>query len=210
MKAARPVGEKKRPGTLHAEELRARCNKPTDAHRGELRDGAMMTVIRRVNHRRALGARARAQSVVAARRVRHGSSPLPARRRLQPISFPPPSRPGLYPWLSAGTGLISDEQIQAYCDAVAREFRPQKIILFGSYAWGQATAHSDIDLLVVMPFHGSPVTKARQIRARFDTPFALDLLVRRPEFIAARLRERDMFVELVMAQGRVMYESQHA
>jgi hypothetical protein len=59
-----------------------------------------------------------------------------------------------------------------------------------------------------MPFHGRPVSKARQIRARFDTPFPWDLLVRRPEFIAERIRERDIFIELVLAQGRVMYESQ--
>ncbi len=67
-----------------------------------------------------------------------------------------------------------------------------------------------MDLLVVLPFHGNDVTKAIQIRSRFDTPFALDLLVRKPQFITARLRERDMFIELVMEQGLVMYESKHA
>jgi hypothetical protein len=41
MKAAKPAAEKKTPGTLHAEELRARCNKLTDAERSELRDEAM-------------------------------------------------------------------------------------------------------------------------------------------------------------------------
>ncbi len=48
---------------------------------------------------------------------------------------------------------------------------------------------------------------ALQIRSRFDAPFPLDMLVRKPEFIAQRLRERDMFVEMVMTQGRVVYES---
>ena len=38
----------------------------------------------------------------------------------------------------------------------------------------------------------------------------MDLLVRKPEFIVSRLRERDMFVEEVMTQSCVMYESQHA
>jgi predicted nucleotidyltransferase len=107
-------------------------------------------------------------------------------------------------------GVIPHERIQAYCEAVAREFRPRKIILFGSYAYGQPTADSDVDLLVIMPFHGSDVSKAMQIRARFDTPFPMDLIVRKPEFIAQRQRERDMFIELVMGQGQVMYESQHA
>ncbi len=97
--------------------------------------------------------------------------------------------------------------MQSYCDAVAQEFRPQKIILFGSYAYGQPTADSDVDLLVILPFRGNDLTKAIQIRSRFDTPFPMDLLVRKPKFIASRLRERDMFVEEVMTQGRVMYES---
>jgi len=109
-----------------------------------------------------------------------------------------------------GARLVSRKLVQNYCDAVAREFRPEKIILFGSHAYGKPTPNSDVDLLVILPFRGNDVAKAAQIRSRFDTPFPMDLLVRKPEFIAARLRERDMFVEEVMTQGRVMYESQHA
>jgi predicted nucleotidyltransferase len=98
-------------------------------------------------------------------------------------------------------------EIKAYCDAVAREFHPQKIILFGSHAYGEPTMDSDVDLLIILPFRGNEVSKAGQIRSRFDAPFALDLLVRKPDFIAERLRERDMFIELVINRGQVMYES---
>ena len=106
-----------------------------------------------------------------------------------------------------GARLVNRKLVQSYCDAVAQEFRPQKIILFGSHAYGQPTADSDVDLLVILPFRGNDTAKAIQIRSRFATPFPMDLLVRKPEFIATRLRERDMFVEAVMTQGRVMYES---
>jgi predicted nucleotidyltransferase len=105
---------------------------------------------------------------------------------------------------------IHPRRIRAYCDAIAQEFRPQKIMLFGSHAYGEPTPDSEVDLLVILSFRGNDMAKAIQIRSRFDTPFPLDLLVRKPEFIAERLRERDMFIELVMTQGRVMYESQHA
>jgi predicted nucleotidyltransferase len=98
-------------------------------------------------------------------------------------------------------------EIKACCDAVAREFHPQKIILFGSHAYGEPTMDSDVDLLIILPFRGNEVSKAGQIRSRFDAPFALDLLVRKPDFIAERLRERDMFIELVINRGQVMYES---
>jgi predicted nucleotidyltransferase len=106
--------------------------------------------------------------------------------------------------------LVSRRLVQSYCDAVAREFHPQKIILFGSYATGNPTPDSDVDLMVILPFRGNEVAKAAEIRSRFDTPFPMDLLVRKPEMIAARLRERDMFVEEVMTHGHVMYENQHA
>ena len=115
-----------------------------------------------------------------------------------------------WPWLSAATGLVPRRRIRRYCEAVAREFNPEKIILFGSYAYGRPNADSDVDLLVVLAFRGSDLQKAIQIRARFDAPFPLDLLVRKPGFVTERLRERDMFIEQVVNQGVVMYENQHA
>jgi predicted nucleotidyltransferase len=96
--------------------------------------------------------------------------------------------------------------IREYCLAVARTFHPEKIILFGSHAYGKPTPDSDVDLMVILPFPGNEINKAAEIRARFDAPFPLDLLVRKPRFIAERLRERDMFIELVMEQGVILYE----
>jgi predicted nucleotidyltransferase len=91
-----------------------------------------------------------------------------------------------------------------------REFRPDKIVLFGSYAYGKPTSDSDVDLLVILRFRGRDSRKASEIRSHFRTPFPLDLLVRKPEFIKSRLKERDMFIELVLSQGRVLYEAKHA
>ena len=42
-------------------------------------------------------------------------------------------------------------QIQRYCDAIAAAFKPARIFLFGSYAYGQPTEDSDVDVMVVMP-----------------------------------------------------------
>jgi predicted nucleotidyltransferase len=106
--------------------------------------------------------------------------------------------------------LIPKRRIRAYCNAVAREFQPDKIILFGSYAYGQPTAESDVDLLVVLAFRGNDVSKAMQIRSRFKTPFPMDILVRKPKFVHERLLERDMFIEQVVKHGRVLYESKHS
>jgi predicted nucleotidyltransferase len=115
-----------------------------------------------------------------------------------------------WPWVSAVTGLVPRRRIRDYCLAVAREFHPERIILFGSYAYGRPSADSDVDLLVVLAFRGSDLRKAMQIRSRFDAPFPLDLLVRKPRFISERLRERDMFIEQLVNEGVVVYENQHA
>lgn len=103
-------------------------------------------------------------------------------------------------------GTSRRREIQMYCEAVAREFRPQKIILFGSHAYGRPTPDSDVDLMIILPFHGNEIRKAGEIRSRLDAPFPLDLLVRKPRFIEQRLGERDMFIELVMKRGVVLYE----
>lgn len=60
-----------------------------------------------------------------------------------------------------------------------------------------------------MNFRGSDLNKAIEIRAQIDASFPVDLLVRKPKFIAERLRERDMFIEQVMQQGIPIYEGKH-
>jgi predicted nucleotidyltransferase len=62
--------------------------------------------------------------------------------------------------------------IRSFCNQVAREFRPQKIILFGSYAGGRPTEASDVDLLVIMPHRGSAVRKAVEIEMKVRMPEA--------------------------------------
>ncbi|MEY2394628.1 MAG: uncharacterized protein QOF94_973 [Acidobacteriaceae bacterium] len=158
-------------------------------------NSVMKATVPTVHHRPAQAARRRRGRL-------HDQAPSAPPRRAPPGGF--------RKTLSDEGGLIPQERIQAYCDAVGREFRPSKIILFGSYAYGKPSPDSDVDLLVVMPFRGSDVAKGIQLRSRFDTPFPMDLIVRKPEFVAQRQRERDMFIELVVSQGQVLYESQHA
>jgi predicted nucleotidyltransferase len=102
-------------------------------------------------------------------------------------------------------------QIRKFSQAVARRFHPEKIILFGSYAYGRPTEDSDVDLLVIMPR-----TRARgermSVRIRHAVPrnFALDLLVRTPADVARRLRWGDGFLQEVMDKGEILYEAGNA
>ena len=101
-----------------------------------------------------------------------------------------------------GTRRVGRNQIAAYCRVVAREFKPEKIILFGSYACGKPTKDSDVDLVVIMPFRGSDTKMVVKIRTRVEAPFPMDMLVWKP----GKYSRLESFNREVLTQGRVMYE----
>jgi len=105
--------------------------------------------------------------------------------------------------------MVTRRQIKAYAAEIAREFRPRRIILFGSYAYGKPTPDSDVDLLVIMPHRGRGVHKAIEIGLKSPAPFPCDLLVRSPTKIRQRLAWGDCFIKEVINKGKVLYEADH-
>ena len=103
--------------------------------------------------------------------------------------------------------MSRSRQIRSFSTELARRFRPQKIILFGSHASQKATADSDVDMLVVMPHRGPAAMQAARIRQQVRAPFALDLIVRSPAVLKRRLKLGDSFLREVMSEGKVLYES---
>ena len=103
--------------------------------------------------------------------------------------------------------VVKPNQIRAFSNAIAREFRPRKIVLFGSYAYGKPGEDSDVDVLVIMPFNRKRGRKSLEIRQRIPADFPLDLIVRTPEFIARRLRWGDCFIQEILTKGNVLYEA---
>jgi predicted nucleotidyltransferase len=95
--------------------------------------------------------------------------------------------------------------IRRYARAIAEEFDPDKIILFGSYAYGTPHEESDVDLLVVMPARNQH-DQAVRILWRLASPFRLDLIVRTPKQMAWRLEEGESFLTTIVTQGKVLYE----
>jgi len=104
---------------------------------------------------------------------------------------------------------ITRQQIQSYAEEVARQFKPQRIILFGSYAYGKPTPDSDVDLLVILPHEGKDWRQAARIRGRLRAAFPLDLLVRTPEEVERRVAEGDPFLADIQSTGEVLYENRH-
>jgi uncharacterized protein len=106
--------------------------------------------------------------------------------------------------------IVSLDQIQLFSQAIVDKFQPEKVILFGSYAYGKPTQDSDVDILVILNFEGRAIHKAIEIRQAVDYHFPLDLLARTPENIQQRLAMGDFFIRDIMEKGRVLYESHYA
>src|SRR6266542_4127760 len=102
---------------------------------------------------------------------------------------------------------VTSALIRKYADQIAKQFHPNKIILFGSYAYGKPTEDSDVDILVIMPFKGSNPEKATEIWMATKPKFPIDIMVRKPAEIKKRLGMGDFFLREITEKGKVLYES---
>lgn len=99
--------------------------------------------------------------------------------------------------------------IRRYARAIADRFQPQKIILFGSYAYGTPHSGSDVDILVIMPAQNE-LAQSWKIDRALARNFSVHLIVRTPKNMAWRLREGDWFLRDIVARGKVLYEKTDA
>jgi predicted nucleotidyltransferase len=95
--------------------------------------------------------------------------------------------------------------IRRYARQIAEKFQPEKIILFGSYAYGEPHEWSDVDILVVMPARNQ-IDQALRIDLTLDAPFPVDLIVRTPKRLRRDWENGDWFLREVLAKGKVLYE----
>lgn len=116
------------------------------------------------------------------------------------------NKPKPEPWYRGAD--IPMRVIRDYARRVAERFRPEKIILFGSYAYGTPHADSDVDILVVMPARNE-LDQAVRIDAACEPYFPLDLIVRTPKNMHWRLEEGDSFLREITVRGNVLYEKAH-
>ena len=103
--------------------------------------------------------------------------------------------------------MVTMRQIEDVSRRIAQQFHPERILLFGSYAWGTPSPDSDVDLLVIIPFEGKPVAKSVEMRLKVRPPFPVDLLVRTPEKVRERLALGDPFIRSILEEGKVLYEA---
>jgi predicted nucleotidyltransferase len=112
----------------------------------------------------------------------------------------PAGPPGLRP---------SREEIAAVAAFIGERFRPERVVLFGSRAYGVPCVASDVDLMVVMEAPRGPLQEALRIRLalELDPPFPLDVLVRTPEQVREGLAAGELFIGEVLGKGVVLFEA---
>ena len=103
--------------------------------------------------------------------------------------------------------MISDETIQHIVEVIATHLSPRRIILFGSYARGEANPDSDLDLFVELDPPLPARGRDREIKRLFDPyPCPMDIVVYSPEEVAYWKQAPASLVASVLREGRVLYE----
>ena len=103
--------------------------------------------------------------------------------------------------------MTSEALIATVVERIAEQFDPDRIVLFGSWASGEAKASSDVDLLVVMPDGTDRREAAIAMRAAVgDLPLAKDIVVTTPDEISRRAHIVGTVLRAALREGRVVHE----
>jgi uncharacterized protein len=105
---------------------------------------------------------------------------------------------------------VNRKKIHAFVGEVAQQFHPQRVVLFGSHAYGRPRPDSDVDLLIIMKHEGHSAVQAAEIRKKIPAGFPVDLIVRSPQTIRKRLAMDDFFISEILERGETLYEAGHA
>jgi predicted nucleotidyltransferase len=98
--------------------------------------------------------------------------------------------------------------IKDMAEFIKKRFNPQKIVLFGSYAYGKPSSESDIDLLIIMNTSLKFYRQAAIIRLALDeaygVSFPMDIIVRDQNEIEKRVEQGDFFIKEILEEGMVL------
>jgi uncharacterized protein len=103
---------------------------------------------------------------------------------------------------------ITDQKIQAIADKIAKVYQPEKIILFGSWAWGKPHKDSDVDLFIVKDTDDIRKTAQEIDKHFFPRFFAMDIGVYTPSQLEKELKLEEPFVSKIAKKGRTLFENQ--
>jgi len=99
------------------------------------------------------------------------------------------------------------KQLKKIAERLKREYNAQKVILYGSYARGEETSDSDIDLLIVAPTTDRMIDRMAEVRGLIrDLRNGLPIspIVVTPEELEIKLKNKDPFIQTILEEGAVL------
>ena len=102
--------------------------------------------------------------------------------------------------------MVTQKQIDEISKRIVENFKPEKVILFGSYAHGNPTEDSDLDLLIVKDSNLPRYKRGREVRRYLrGLKIAIDLVVYTKDEIQKWSNVKTSFITTVMEEGKVLY-----
>lgn len=95
--------------------------------------------------------------------------------------------------------------IRALAQQIGQTFEPDRVVLFGSYAYGKPRPESDVDLLIIMDSDLRNIEQALLITQKLNYRFGVDLIVRTPHQVKERIEMGDFFMRDILEKGKVLY-----
>jgi predicted nucleotidyltransferase len=133
---------------------------------------------------------------------------------VETCSYPVPELRCFYEWEGFGILGVMDKaamrevrkKIGEAVEKIVREYKPEKIILFGSWAWGKPGPDSDVDLFIIKKSRRKRRDRAGEVwDILFPHELPMDVLVYTPNEVEKRLAIEDCFVQDIVGKGEVLY-----
>lgn len=100
-----------------------------------------------------------------------------------------------------------DQEIKSITDQIIKNYKPEKIILFGSCARGNPTESSDIDLLIVKQTKKNRLERTKEVFLFVDHTLPFEPIILTPQEVKSRYQANDYFLQDALKEGEVIYDS---
>ncbi|MFH1387703.1 MAG: nucleotidyltransferase domain-containing protein [Patescibacteria group bacterium] len=104
---------------------------------------------------------------------------------------------------------IYQKEISRIKKAIVENYKPEKIILFGSSVRGKITEDSDLDFVIIKKSRNSKIERTKKIYSilnKLEDRFPCDVLVYTPKEFENRLNLGDFFIKDIVKEGKILYE----
>ena len=96
--------------------------------------------------------------------------------------------------------------LPAITKKIVKNYNPEKIILFGSRARGDAHQDSDVDLFIIKKTRDPRIERIIKVDKLFSPRyFSLDLIIRTPQEVKKAESKNNFFIKEILNSGKILY-----